>query len=1606
MIMARAEERKAQLLQETIAYSEQRETSDTADLNRFIQLFFENVLAEDLLQMSPSDLYGAALAHYKLAASRENGAVQIRVYQPDIEAHGWHSPHAVVQIVNDDMPFLLDSVTGALNRMGIGIHLVSHPVMRVLRDDAGQWQGLSAEGRRESFIHLSIDEQADTAKLEGLRGHLAFVLQNVRAAVTDWQAMLSQLDKAITELAELPAAIEVVERDEAKAFLAWLKDNHFTLLGYAEYSFANNGSGAEAKLRTASGLGVLRDPDTKLFRTSSGELASLSHEIIENLKQPVPLIITKTDVRSVVHRTTHMDYIGVKQFNADGEVIGEKRFIGLFTSSAYNRVPGDIPLLRHKVSQILKKAGFAPDSHDGKALLNILATYPRDELFQAPSDTLYGNALGMLRLLERPRTRLFIRQDRFERFVSCLVFIARERFHTDLRREIGDLLAESFDGKVTGFSPEFGDEPLARVHFMIRTTPGSVPQVDIEQLETRIDQAARQWSDHLHEAILAHAGGERGLKLWDQYRNSFPSDYCERFHSSLAVHDIDRMEHLAARKGGIGVAFYRNVEDDEATIRFKLFQRDEAVPLSDCLPMLENIGLRVIGEHPYAIRKRDGELFWLHDFIMGEAEGRPVDLAKSRGRLEDLFQALWTRQVENDGFNKLALRADLSWREIVILRAYTKFLRQAAITYSQEYMERALNDNPGIVRKLIEVFTLRFDPENAGRSDAAQKKLRAEINAALDAVASLDDDRILRRFLNLIDATLRTNFFQSGADGGHKSYLSFKFDSKAIDELPKPRPQVEIFVYSPRVEGVHLRGGKVARGGLRWSDRREDFRTEVLGLVKAQQVKNAVIVPVGSKGGFVPKQIPANASRDDAQEEAIACYRLFISGLLDLTDNLVDNRVVPPTQLVRYDADDPYLVVAADKGTATFSDIANQVARDYGFWLDDAFASGGSAGYDHKKMGITARGAWEAVKRHFRELGTDIQTTPFTTIGCGDMSGDVFGNGMLLSQQTRLIAAFDHRDIFIDPDPDPAASYRERQRLFALPRSSWQDYDKGLISKGGGVFSRTAKSIPLTPEIQNLTGLKSAALAPNDLIRALLKTNADLLWFGGIGTYVKAAGESHLDVGDKANEGVRVDASELRVKVVGEGANLGCTQLARIEFAKKGGRINTDAVDNAAGVDCSDHEVNIKIVLGSVVAAGDMTGKQRDRLLADMTDEVAGLVLNNNYQQTLAISLEAMQAYQMRDAHLRYMRSLERQGKLDPAIEFLPKDEELSERAAAGAGLTRPEIAVLTAYAKNDLFQALLDTDVPDEPYLAQDLIDYFPTPLRGPYTEAIRAHRLRREISATLLANSVVNRMGPTFVNSVAEETGFDVAEILRAYVVARESLQMRSCWQALSALDNKVGTDVQGQMHLDGRELLRRVTIWFLRNVPQPLDIGATVDIYQREIGQLRGEIDRHLSAFEAAAFERRRNDLLGSDVPERLAWEAAAFEPMAAAAEMVLVARDTGRKIGDVACAFFKVGSELQLDWLRASAEGGVVDGHWERLAMNAMIDDLFGQQRVLTSQALILDEKLGPEESVDAWLASHARTVRRTAELMQEMRTGMLSVAKIAFVNRQVRDLLNK
>jgi len=1583
----------------------------SADVVRgFVERYFANVPPRDLLDRSEDSLARGALAHWITARQRKPGVPIVRAFRPDAGKDGWATEHTLVEIVTDDMPFLVDSVTMALNRLGLTVHLVIHPIMHVKRDAAGKLlltrPAAGTDTHEESFMHFEATEQPADRMAE-IETEIKRVLANVRSAVEDWQPMRNELQATVAELSFPSAKIPASEVTETRDFLSWLYDNHFTLLGFRDYDYVVQGK-RMTPVSPRPGLGVMRDPKFEVFKDFK-DLSSITPEIRLFLSKPDLLMVTKSNPRSTVHRPVHMDVIGIKRFGPSGKVVGQRIFVGLFTSSAYSRSPREIPLLRRKLATTLKNAGFSPTSHDGKALAHILESFPRDELFQVSERHLLQTALGILHLQERQRVALFIRRDSFERFLSCLVYVPRDQYTTGLRSRIQAILEKELGGTQSSFYTQLDDSPLARVHFIIRTTPGDIPAYDAEKIESQLAEIARSWADRLHQALFHSHGEGKAEELFRRYRAAFPAGYQERASAAVALADIAKIEQ-ALETNGLALSLHRGSGADPAEIGLKLFNVAQPIPLSDVLPMLEHMGLRVINEMPDEVAVGAGtgqapRVVFIHDFGLHTKDGKPVDIESIEAAFAEALGNVWRGFAESDGFNALVLRAGLGWRDVVVLRAFAKYLRQTGIAFSQNYMEETLFRNPALAILVVELFRARFDTAVQAKAPKRVAEIKAEIELALDRVTSADEDRIMRRFVNVVDAMLRTNFFQKAADGGPKPYLSFKLDSKAVDELPQPRPLREIFVYSPRVEGIHLRFGLVARGGLRWSDRREDFRTEILGLVKAQHVKNAVIVPVGSKGGFVVKQLPAGADREAVLKEGIACYQDLIRGLLDLTDNLKGPTVIPPKDVVRHDGDDPYLVVAADKGTATFSDIANGVSLEYDFWLGDAFASGGSAGYDHKKMGITARGAWESVKRHFRELGRDIQSEDFAVIGVGDMSGDVFGNGMLLSPHIRLQAAFNHLHIFLDPDPDTKASLSERARLFALPRSSWADYNAKLISKGGGIFERTAKSIPLSPEVRKLIGATQASATPNELIRMLLKAKTDLLWFGGIGTYIKETDESDAQVGDRSNDFVRINADEVGAQVIGEGANLGVTQRARIQYALNGGRINQDSIDNSAGVDCSDHEVNIKILLNSEMQKKKISLKERNALLVKMTEDVASLVLRDNYYQTQLISLTQFQAPALLDSHARLIRMLERNTGLDRALEALPDDETITERSQRKLGLTRPEIGVLLSHTKNWLYDQLLKSGLPDDRHLASELVNYFPPALRKNYAKAIERHRLCREITATAISNKVVNRAGETFVTRFMEKTSMGADEICRAFIAAVDVFGLDALWTEVESLDNKVPAAAQLALLCEIDALLEWIALWFLRNAPAPADLGAWVTDYKDGARTLLACIDEVVPPHYLADTRNRAMRAIANGVPERLAMKVAGLVNLFSACDIVRLANRKKLPVRRIAELYFAIGTRFRLGRLRAAAATIDHKSHWQRLAIDALVEETYSHQLALTEQLIpYLKGKMSPATAVEAWTVDHRRLIDQTEQFLVDLwSTPVNDMSQVAVASRQLRAL---
>ncbi|AQR63282.1 glutamate dehydrogenase [Brevundimonas sp. LM2] len=1597
----------------------------------FVAQAADDYAEDETPELDRTDLATVLADAWRWAAHRAPGEAPRVLIQPLAGTEGRLTPYDGLWIVQDDRPFLVDSVMGELADAGVSVRALFHPVLSLARQADGSRKANGGD-TRESLIAIVMDPLPPERR-ESLKREVEQALADVHAAVGDFRAMSDLMASSVAHLEACPGEIDPEIVAENLAFLRWLNDDHFVFLGARDYAYprtADGGYAAEAPLDQAqAGVGVLRDPQRTVLRRSS-EPAVLTAQMKRQIDLSDPVTVAKANLRSRVHRRAYMDYVGVKRYGADGRPAGETRFVGLFTAEAYDRAASQVPLIRRKVANALTRAAKTPGSHNEKRLKNILENYPRDELFQISEDELLSSALGILHLYDRPRIRIFTRQDPFDRFVSVLAFVPRERFESAVRERIGRILARAWGGRLSAWYPQLSDAPLVRIHYIIGVTPGDHPTPDPKALEAEVAEAGRSWVDRFEGALRTADIDESQIgALSLKWSDAFGAGYRDRYDATEAVTDLQAIDRLNA-SGEIGagepvaVRAFRSAGDTPLQFRFKLYHRGGAVPLSDILPILADMGLKTLEEFGHAIRPVEQDEIHVHEFLLEDPRGADLAFSDVRGPFEAAFTAVWTGLTESDGFNRLVLELGVGWREAALIRTLARYRQQTGLDPSQAVQEEALRDHPDVARALLSLFACKFDPAHGGSAEDRQSmaaELNDKITGLLMQVASLDHDRALRRMTALVGAIKRTNYYQTAPDGRFKPHISIKIASREIEDLPLPKPYREIFVWAPHIEGVHLRFGPVARGGLRWSDRRDDFRTEVLGLVKAQQVKNAVIVPVGSKGGFFPKNLSrivrAGGDRDAQQAEAIRAYKTFLSGLLDITDNIAaDGSVIHPAHVVAYEGDDPYLVVAADKGTATFSDIANGVSADYGFWLDDAFASGGSVGYDHKAMGITARGAWEAVKRHFREIGKDIQTEPFTVVGVGDMSGDVFGNGLLLSKASKLVAAFDHRDIFIDPTPDPARSWEERNRLFQLPRSSWQDYDKALISNGGGVFSRAAKSISLTPEIKAALAITDDVLDPVSLIRAILKAPAELLYLGGIGTYVKSVAETDAQVGDKGTDALRVNADELRVKVVGEGANLGLTQAGRIAFAAAGGRINTDAIDNSAGVDTSDHEVNIKILIGSAVTNGALPLEERVPLLASMTEEVGLKVLTHNYDQTLALTLQQAEGAGALDSQQRFMQALTAKGKLDRKVEGLPTDARITEMKTAGVALTRPELAVLMAYSKLELAEEIVASRAPEDPFFEETLVRYFPAPLAR-FEDQMKGHRLRREIVATVLCNEIVNMAGPTFPDRLRGAAGCDTTALVIAFEAARRVFRLDEAWDAVSALDLKVPAETQTALYQEITLVLRRQTFWLARRASRESGtVQSLIAAYRPAADALRAAGGDVLSRFEQTRLQARLKRFADMGVGEDLAQTVSMLRPLVATADIGDLSRDAGGGEGGwteprMARLYHQVGAAFDFDRLRAAA-GAVPSGdHFDRLAVRRLIEDLMGEQVTLTrsvaqaSDPSVGDSEATAEAAVDAWIGPRQAMVEGVRSAVDEIEasgTGW-TFAKLTIANGQIRSV---
>ncbi|QQM20132.1 NAD-glutamate dehydrogenase [Rhodococcus sp. P-2] len=1587
-------------------------------LTRLREAFFTHIDEGDSDDVINGRSDRVLLAHLALGRRRTPGTAVWRVYRPS----GSESLGAAVQIVTDDMSLLVESVTAMLNRQGVGISQFAHPILTVDRDDSGNLMSLGDSGIQESWMHVQLDSEVEDSALDAIEAHLGKVLADVRQVVgdtPDMKALQLRIADELASAAETASGrITPEEFSDTARLLRWMADGNYAVLGYRRFEGTKDGSRTVA----GSGLGVLRSDAVTEGPMSLPPVADLPDRPL--------LVLTQGSFPATVHRAVYPYFVGVSILDDEGNIVGEHRFLGVFTVVALHENVLAIPLIERRVREVIARAGVDLHSYSGQAMLEVIQSFPRTELFSSDAETLFETVHAVHSIGLRRQVRLFVREDTFGRFVSCLVYLPRDRYTTRVRLAMQHLLWREFGPGTVDYTARVTENDLALLHVTIRRDPDSEPvRLDVseanrERVQALLTEASRSWDDRITDLVRESPGVDP--ELVQRYSRVLPDGYKEDFEPSRALADIARLEALAP--GAIDVLLYRAVDSAPGAWRFTLFVGGDGISLSQVLPVLQSLGVEVLDERPHVVQRLDGVQCWIYDFGLSvpadlrasvevdldaqvPLETSTAPLTEVQKRFTAAFGAVWFGRAEADRFNELVLRAGMSWRQAVVLRAYAKYLRQATFPYSQFHIEGIALTHPQTAFALVQLFEAMFDPEK--QDDIRVAELDEQLSASIDEVLSLDADRILRGMFSLVKATLRTNFYVVDADDRSRDYLSVKLDPSRISELPKPRPAFEIYVYSPEVEGVHLRFGAVARGGLRWSDRREDFRTEVLGLVKAQAVKNAVIVPVGAKGGFVVKNPPLPtgdpvADRTATLETGKACYTTFISGLLDITDNVhaATGEVVTPDRVVRKDDQDRYLVVAADKGTATFSDLANSVAAKYDFWLGDAFASGGSVGYDHKGMGITARGAWESVKRHFRELGVDTQTEDFTTVGVGDMSGDVFGNGMLLSRHIRLVGAFDHRHIFLDPNPDAASSFVERQRLFELPRSSWADYDKSLISEGGGVWDRTVKSVPIAESVRIALGLAEGVtkLSPPELMQAILSAPVDLLWNGGIGTYVKASTETNAQVGDKSNDAVRVDGQDLRVKVIGEGGNLGVTALGRIEFSANGGHINTDAIDNSAGVDCSDHEVNIKILLDSLVRSQLLPTQERNPLLASMTDDVAALVLADNIAQNALLGISRVTAPQMLGVHRRQLTDLTKARGLDRKLEALPTDKEIERRLEVGVGLTSPELATLTAHVKLSLKDDLLATELPDNDFFAQQIPQYFPTAVRDRFETEIKAHPLRRQIVATMLVNEVIDNGGITYAYRLAEETGASSTDSIRAYAAVREVFALDEVWSRIRSAG--VSAEIENELIVESCRLLDRASRWFLANRPQPIAVGAEVARYSAAYRATAPLVPGLLAGHQLDDLLVRAQSVIDRGAPEALALDVFRLLDVYCLLDIADIADIADHDITEVAELYYALDAHLGIDWLLSAVSGLERGDRWHSLARLALRDDLYSSLRQLTMEVLAGGEPgESPQEKIDEWESTNAsRLSRARAALVEIFESGTLDLATLSVAARQVRSMV--
>lgn len=1612
-------------------------------LPSFIE-FLENYLTtfclEEWLGRELNDLYYACKGFYLFVSNNHKRVARVRVFNPTLDEDGWLCGRTVVLITCLDFPFLVDSIRMEMNRRQLPIHIVKSTVMNVKRNSVGELASvslsrsrlvhtlpaeamesspedqhiasheLSAGEKKEALICFEINALAQSSSRSALKVAIEHILVDVHRVVTSYSAIVARLNSVRNNVEKhIKSNTEVIE------FLDWLPKKHFTFLGSREYDLVNG-----TKNTVSEQTKLIENIDRRLgifTKLTDKENIILVDDFSQGIKDfylsDSVIFFSKSSTRSNVHRSVYPDYLVVKKFDDAGNVCGEVRFLGLFTYNVSNLSPMSIPVIRKKAAFILSESGLDPESHDGRNILRIIENYPKDELFQTDKNTLYQFVSSIAAINERHLVRLILRKDPFGSFVNCLVFVPRDLYTTQTRVKIERIIGGAIGATESDSMTYFSESNLARAQIIFRVDPQQDVDVNIADLEEKITDATQNWTERLSDILIEHFGESIGTRYVNSYRHAFSQSYQSDFDARAVIGDITMAETLTT-DDEIAMSFYQPIGSSCDVMRFKVMRLNSLIELSTAIPILENLGLRVLGEQPYKIKASDGRVIWMHDFSLKFGLPITLDVHIVKPFFESAFDATWLGNNESDGFNRLILAARLHWREVSLLRAFANYLKQTAFNSSLNFIADTLVAYPEITRNLVALFKSNLDPRlNKELNKESNKEFKKENHRserlvhktveALDAVVNLNQDTVLRRYLELIQATLRTNFFQKDTQERDKSYISLKFSPRKISGIPEPRPLYEIFVYSARVEGVHLRGDAVSRGGLRWSDRMEDYRTEVLGLVKAQQVKNAVIVPHGAKGGFVAKQLPQEGGRAAFMAEGIACYKLFIRGLLDVTDNLMNGELVPPKHVVRIDSDDPYLVVAADKGTATFSDIANDISHEYGHWLGDAFASGGSQGYDHKGMGITARGAWVSVQRHFRELGVNIQKQDFTVIGIGDMAGDVFGNGMLLSEHICLTAAFNHRHIFIDPTPISATSFEERKRLFNTPGTHWADYDSTLISVGGGVFLRSAKTIHITAEMKKAFDLHDDIMAPNDLIHALLKAPVDLIWNGGIGTYVKAVSESHNDVGDKANDCLRVNGQDLRCKVIGEGGNLGFTQRGRIEFALNGGACNTDFIDNAAGVDCSDHEVNIKILLDDIVANGDLTAKQRNQFLADMTESVADLVLQNNYRQTFAISVAQSEVVSRTNEYRRFINHLEALGKLNRDLEFLPSDDEIVERIGKGKTLTRPELSVLISYAKVQLKEAFFSSDIAEDDYMSGIVKTAFPPAIAEKYPEQMANHRLKKEIVGTQIANDMINNLGITSVYRLSETMGASLTDIAKAYVISRDVFQFEQFQNYIRSLDNCVPSSFQSKLMVNMVRRVRRGTRWFLRNRRGVLMPAQDVSKFVQGLLEVNSSMERFVEGRARDEWLARSESYRKQGVDEFWSQHLSMPDNLFSGLGIIESAFHCQTSTEEVAQIFFLLLDRLNLNWFATQLSEVKVETYWQALARESYIDDLEVQLRKLTIAFIRLRNERSLEDTYDAWLAESKYLVNRWKIMVNEVQSSQ--VTDYAMFSVALRELID-